>query len=229
MATPLVAGTAALIRQHLLERGHLQPSRKPSGALLKAFLINGATALPGQFPQEVPAGANTVSGFGRIDVTQSLVPEPLRRTVFADDPDHGVATGQLRTYQVQAADLTRPLKVTLVWTDAPAGSDDGGLENQLYLRVQAPDGGVSDGDTSPFPTATNNVQQVLIAAPVAGAYTIRVHGVSVTQQAPRASPGAGAAPRQDFALAVSNGVPTGAPPDGDEEAAATTASMALSG
>jgi serine protease AprX len=205
----------------------VQPSRKPSGALLKAFLINGAAALPGQFSQEVPAGANKVSGFGRIDVTQSLIPEPLRRTVFADDPGHGMSTGQMRTYQVQAADLTRALKVTLVWADAPAGADDGGLENRPYLRVQAPDGGVSDGDTSPSPTATNNVQQVLIAAPVAGVYTIRVHGVSVTQQAPRGEPGrrplSGLRPGR---LQRRSHRP---PPDGDEEAVAPTASMVFSG
>jgi hypothetical protein len=49
----------------------------------------------------------------------------------------------------------------------------------------------------------NNVQQVVVAEPVAGDYTVRVRGVSVTRQAPGAAPGAG--PRQDFALAVANG------------------------
>jgi serine protease AprX len=75
--------------------------------------------------------------------------------------------------------------------------------NRLYLQVQAPDGGLSDGDVHGFATATNNVQQVLIATPEAGTYTIRVWGISVTQQAPGAS--LGATPRQDFAVAVSNG------------------------
>jgi serine protease AprX len=81
MATPLVAGAAALVRQHLVEqRGHLQPNRKPSGALIKAFLITGVVPMAGQFPGEIPAGPNPVCGFGRIDVSQSLAPEPLRRT-----------------------------------------------------------------------------------------------------------------------------------------------------
>ena len=94
------------------------------------------------------------------------------------------------------------------------------------LFLIAPDGGVSDGDTSPSPTATNNVQQVLIAAPGAGVYTIRVHGVSVTQQAPgraRAPPPVRTSPWPS---------PTAfppAPPDGDEEAVASTASMVFSG
>jgi serine protease AprX len=91
MATPLVAGAAALVRQHLIG--------KPSGALLKAFLVNGAVAMAGQFPGEIPAGPNVACGFGRVDVTQSLAPEPLRRTLFADEPEHAVSTGQRRSYR----------------------------------------------------------------------------------------------------------------------------------
>ncbi len=54
-----------------------------------------------------------------------------------------------------------------------------------------------------FPSATNNVQQIVIAALAAGTYTIRVRGVSVMQQAPGAASGPN--PRQDFAIAVANG------------------------
>lgn len=203
MATPLVAGAAALVRQSLVERGHLAPNRQPSGALIKALLVNGAVAIQGQFPGEIPAGPNTVSGFGRIDVAQSVAPEPLHRALFADEPDHAVSTGEMRLFQVEGADPAMPLKVTLAWTDAPAVVGSGGLVNGLYLQVVAPDGSVLDGDTTAFPAATNNVQQVLVDTPVAGTYTIRVRGVSVLQQAPGA--GSGANPRQDFAVAVSNG------------------------
>jgi hypothetical protein len=204
MATPLVAGAAALVRQHLVEqRGHIQPNRKPSGALIKAFLINGAVAMPGQFPDEIPPGRNAVSGFGRVDVTRSLIASPLHRTLFADEPDHGVSTGEMRVYQVQAVDPAIPLKVTLVWTDAPGTVGTSALVNRLYLRVQAPDGGVTDGDVNSFAEVTNNVQQVVMTAPQAGTYRIQVWGVSVTEQAPGASPGAN--PRQAFAVAVSNG------------------------
>jgi hypothetical protein len=229
MATPLVAGAAALVRQHLVEqRGHLQPNRKPSGALIKAFLVNGAVAMAGQFPGEIPAGPNVVCGFGRIDVTQSLAPEPLRRTLFADEPEHAVSTGQERSYQVRAVNQARPVKVTLVWTDVPALPGAGAaLQNKLYLRVQAPDGGVTNGDLHPIDQVKNNVQQVMIAAPVAGTYTIRVRGVEVTRQAPGAGPGA--SPRQDFALAVSNAVGASTQPDGAGPAVDETGSAALSG
>ena len=204
MATPLVAGAAVLVRQYLIEqREHVAPGRKPSGALIKAILVNGATAMAGQFPGEVPTGANPVTGFGRINLTQSIISPPLGRPHFADDADDAVTTGEIRGYQIHNVDTNVPLKVTLAWTDAPAPTGIGGLENQLYLQLVSPDGAVVDGDVTPFPTARNNVQQVVIANPIAGDYRIRVRGVSVIRQAPGA--GAGPNPRQDFALVVSNG------------------------
>jgi serine protease AprX len=224
MATPLVAGAAALVRQHLVEqRGHLQPNRKPSGALIKAFLVNGAMAMTGQFSGEVPAGRNNVNGFGRVDVTRSLAPEPLHRTLFADEPDHAVSSLEIRTYQVQAADQAIPLKVTLVWTDAPGPVGKGKLQNALYLQMRTPGGDIVDGDERPFDQATNNVQQVVIAAPEPGVYTIRVRGVTVLYQAPGASPGPD--PRQDFAVAVSNAVSVTTAPPGDDPVVETTGSM----
>jgi hypothetical protein len=86
---------------------------------------------------------------------------------------------------------------------------------------------VTNGDVHPIDQVRNNVQQVVIAAPVAGTYTIRVRGVSVTRQAPGAGPGA--IPRQDFALAVSNAVGASAQPDGAGPAVEETRSAALSG
>ncbi|HEY6595875.1 MAG TPA: S8 family serine peptidase [Asanoa sp.] len=197
MSTPLVAGVAALVREHLVtQRGHLQANRKPSGALIKAILVNGAVPMVGQFAGEIAAGPNMASGFGRVDVMGSMAAE------FVDEPDHAVSTGEMRTYEVSAVDPGTPLKITLVWTDAPSLEGVGELVNQLYLQVRTPDGAVLDGDITPFPTATNNVQQVRITAPTAGVYTVRVRGVAVLRHAPGATPGA--VPRQDFAVALSS-------------------------
>jgi hypothetical protein len=136
-----------------------------------------------------------VSGFGRVDLQRSIA----GRMVFADEPEQAVATGELRRYRVRATDPGAALKVTLVWTDAPAAGL-GGLTNQLYLQVHTPDGTVLDGDVRPFPQAVNNVQQVTVTAPATGEYTIRVFGASVTMHSPGAAPTG--ALRQDFALAV---------------------------
>jgi serine protease AprX len=202
MSTPLVAGAAALVRQYLVEhRGHHQDGVKPSGALIKAFLVDGADSMPGQFAGEIPAGPNTVNGFGRVNVESSLGRND-QPTLFVDEPARAVQTGQIRVFEAQVTDTSRSLKVTLAWTDAPSLEGAGGLQNQLYLQVRHPNGVVEDGDITAFPTVTNNVQQVTLDTPAVGTYQIRVRGVSVTQQAPGAT--LGPSPRQDFALVVSN-------------------------
>ncbi|MEU5153719.1 S8 family serine peptidase [Glycomyces sp. NPDC021274] len=205
MATPLVAGAAAIVRQHLAAQGHLEDGRRPSAALLKALLVNGAVAMPGQYPGEVPAGPNPVSGFGRIDVARAVGAAHLSR--FADAPDDAVATGEIRRYRIEAADPDLPLKVTLVWTDAPSLEGLGGLVNELYLQLETPSGEVLNWDAGPATRVTNNVQQLTVIAPEDGVYTVRVRGVSVTQHAPGAAPSDGLS--QDFALAASNAVAEG--------------------
>jgi serine protease AprX len=201
MSTPLVAGLAALVRQHLVsDRNHFQPGSKPSGALIKAFLVNGAVALAGQFPGEIPPGANPVCGFGRVNLIETVAPGGLM-TQFDDDPAHAVGSGEMRTYSVKRVDPARPLSVTLVWMDAPSLPGNGSLENKLYLQVVQPDGTVLDGDVSAFPIATNNVQRIRVPQPADGSYQIRVRGVDVGRGSPAAPPGP---PRQDFALVVSN-------------------------
>jgi hypothetical protein len=235
MSTPLVAGAAALVRQHLVQqRGHELPGVKPSGALIKAMLINGAVPILGQFADEVPDSPpiqNNVSGFGRVSVQESVTPgssvaDALHRTLFADEPEYAVMTGEIRTFEVHAVNLTLPLKVTLVWTDAPSVGA-GGLVNRLYLQVVEPDGNVVDGDVAAFPTVNNNVQQVTIPAPVAGTYQIRVRGVDVLQHSP--SVPVGPDNRQDFALAVSNAMGPSLQPVSIAQAIDTTSSMNVFG
>ncbi len=214
MSTPLVAGAAAIIRQHIVQqRDHFKEGIKPSGALIKAFIINGATEMAGQFKGEIPSGRNTVSGFGRVNVNGSLAPGGanaggLHQTHFVDDPALAVETGQIQTFKVAPEDSAMPLKVTLVWTDAPAPAGIGGLVNRLYLQVVKPNGIVIDGDIRRFPSVSNNVQQVAIKPPLTkGTYTIRVRGVSVIKNSPTTT--LTRRPRQDFALAVSNAKGTG--------------------
>lgn len=237
MSTPLTAGAAAIIREHLTQhRGHNQNGVKPSGALIKAFIINGAEPMhPGQFTKvigtnqipEIPEEPNDVNGFGRTNLRESLIPSPLGLVLFADEPDYAVETGQIRPFEVVVIDTNRPLKATLVWTDAPGQVGIGGLQNQLYLQVRRPDGIVVDGDITPYPNTINNVQKVVINNPAAGTYEIRVRGVSVTQQAPGASTGIN--PRQDFALVVSNGMGFSLQPVSVAQAIDTTGSMGYFG
>jgi serine protease AprX len=156
----------------------------------------------GQFTTEIPPGCNSVNGFGRVNLSQCLNQETLRHTFFVDEPGNTIETGQMRVFRTRVADPEHPLKVTLVWTDAPGLAGAGGLQNQLYLQVRHPDGVVEDGDVTPFPTVINNVQQITVSASTSGPIEIRVRGVLVSQQRPGVP--SGPAPRQDFALVVSN-------------------------
>ena len=204
MACPLVAGAAALVREYLVDhRGHHQDGVAPSGALLKAYLVNGAVAMRGAGIPPVP---NNVTGFGRVDVTRSLAPGALGRTAFSDDPSLAIASQQLRAFTVEAVDRNEPLVVTLCWTDAPSAVGAGGLRNKLYLRVQPPGGGAPvDGDVTPYKTPTNPTQRVVIAAPVAGTYEVQVHSDEVAARTAGAgAPGAPDGLFQDFAVVVAN-------------------------
>ncbi|MCO5192350.1 MAG: S8 family serine peptidase [Anaerolineae bacterium] len=228
MSTPLVAGAVALIRQHLVQqRRHYLPRVKPSGALLKAILINGAQSLPGQFEDEVPVDPNHVSGFGRVNVHTALSPHALRCVMFIDESDFAVETGRIRRFALHVVDPEHPLKITLVWTDAPSLIGMGGLVNTLYLQLVAPDGTVYNGDVTPFPQVTNNVQQVTITAPQPGRYELRVRGLAVAERSPVLSEGV--MPRQDFALAIANGMGVSLRQTTIVHALDTTASMGVFG
>ncbi|MEO6123291.1 MAG: S8 family serine peptidase [Ilumatobacteraceae bacterium] len=204
MSTPLVAGAAALIRQHLVtQRGHHQDGVTPSGALVKAMLVNGAVPIAGQYPGEVPADPNSVDGFGLVDMVGSLTPGTLGQTLFCDDPTLALSSMQTRTFSVQAVDLGQPMKITLVWTDPPSPVGVGGLQNQLSLQLVPPGGMPTvEADITPFPNPTNNVQRIIVAAPVGGSYEIRIRSANVVTRS--AGAGAPAGLVQDFALAASN-------------------------
>jgi serine protease AprX len=166
MSTPLVAGAAALVRQHLITRRRI---RTPSAALVKACLINGANGLFGpsmggdtplgeQIPKVVP---NDHSGWGLVNIPQSF-PPPSGRMVEQGSCELLLGgTGDKDRINIE---IKRPLpinfKVTLVWTDPPGAM----LQNDLDLIVQSPDPnvkrygnmGLSEGRDT-----LNNVEQVV--------------------------------------------------------------------
>ncbi len=190
MATPITSGTAALLRQYLrTQRG----MANPSAALMKALLING-----GSVPRGRATTANSTNGFGWLDLATTIAPDGSGQQIYADDIDLAVGTGEVRSFSAVVADSSVPLRATLVWTDRPGK----GLQNKLYLRAIAPDGSIVDGDLTAFPVSTNNVQRVHIDGPMPGTYTLEVHGIDVPFGIPDLAPDL----RQDFALAIMNGV-----------------------
>jgi len=100
MSAPLTAGAVALVREWLTR---IKGVNDPSAALMKAVLLNGAADMsPGQYGTgatlEVPAQRpNNVTGWGRVDLVESLNP-PLPRKVWFKEHNSGLSTGGTAVY-----------------------------------------------------------------------------------------------------------------------------------
>jgi serine protease AprX len=69
MATPLVAGCAAILREGLDGPSCKSRTQSPTAALIKALLINGADILEDITDRFMP---NFDSGFGRVNMANSI-------------------------------------------------------------------------------------------------------------------------------------------------------------
>ncbi|NLP51163.1 S8 family serine peptidase [Bacillus sp. RO1] len=168
MATPIVAGNVAQLREHFIKNRGITP--KPS--LLKAALIAGATDVGLGFP-------NGNQGWGRVTLDKSL------NTAFVNETS-SLSTSQKATYSFTAT-AGKPLKISLVWSDAPASTSASvTLVNDLDLVITAPNGTqyVGNDFTAPYNNnwdGRNNVENVFINAPQSGTYTVEVQAYNVPQ------------------------------------------------
>jgi subtilisin family serine protease len=83
MATPITAGSLALIRENYRKTYHLPPSEIPA-SLLKATMINGCNTTDVYDHTNYAGGAqlflsrsNFISGFGRVDIKNSIFPSSI--------------------------------------------------------------------------------------------------------------------------------------------------------
>ncbi|MBN2497062.1 MAG: S8 family serine peptidase, partial [Deltaproteobacteria bacterium] len=186
MSTPLTAGAAALVREYYND---IEGLASPSGALIKATLVNGAADLdPGQYGtgayREIHGRPDWGQGFGRVDLARSLLVQSPRVRWF-EEHGAGLSTGEDATYSstgatpLELVDASEPVRVTLVWNDYPGTLASGGaLVNDLDLEVIDPLGGHFYGNGSAW-DRTNNVEDVEIASPELGSYTVVVRAFSV--------------------------------------------------
>jgi uncharacterized repeat protein (TIGR01451 family) len=136
MATPHVTGAVALITQWWRA---FNAGANPSPAMAKALLINGAVEMtdedndPATLNNPIP---NIHEGWGRMDLNTVL--NPPVPVIYHDQSRIFGMKNETFTLQVSPVDPTQPLKVTLVWSDAP-GAGSGGttraLVNNLDLIV----------------------------------------------------------------------------------------------
>ncbi|CAM9651759.1 unnamed protein product, partial [Choristocarpus tenellus] len=192
MSTPIVAGSAALVRQYFREGWYNSGSKNeslgfdPSAALVKAVLVN--SAMPMNLAAVNPA-SNTLDitleappdvyqGHGRVTLSQGLNVNSSVGLFFKDWETIG--EGETLEYTVslyEGADLDKELRVTLVWTDPyGAASSSRALIHDLDLVViSQSDGEVHYPNGLSSADQDNNVEKVTINPSVAEeVYTVRV-------------------------------------------------------
>jgi hypothetical protein len=192
MAAPMISGMAALVRQWLAKTRQVAA---PSAALVKALLLNGAANMsPGQYgtgsTREIPAAwPNSVEGWGRAALPDTIGLNGSQ--VWLADSSAGLATpGAAINYSLLVG-AGQPLRLTLAWTDYPGNPQSSkALVNDLDLEVQTPDGALVRGnataalgggcrDSQTGADRCDNAESVVIAAPAAGLYTVRVRAAKL--------------------------------------------------
>jgi hypothetical protein len=199
-AAPHVAGAAALFTQ-FWKNGH--SGTNPSPALVKAALINAAKDANGlDSSNAIPNGDE---GWGRVFVKGML--NTGGSITYVNQENTLFGTGSSRAYTGTVADNTKPIRVTLVWTDPPAVGDPA-LVNNLDLEVTV--GGntykgnvLSGGLSVTGGTAddVNNVENVFLPAGISGPITVRINASAINGNGVL---GNSDATDQHFALVVNN-------------------------
>jgi len=219
MATPLTAGSAALVRQYYEQT---RAFHAPSGSLIKATMINGAFDMtPGQYGtgphQEIFPRPDQAQGWGRGNVGATIHPERFHAASLLTFYDYGMITdsGVTDIIPVTVTDASVPLQITLAWSDAPAAPYTySALVDDLDLSVRDPQNNVFHGNygARPFADRVNNVERVDFPTPVAGTYYITVYGYNVPMPPQSYSlvvTGATSTPTYSISGAVRTGVGSG--------------------
>jgi hypothetical protein len=218
-ATAHVAAAAALVRQYFEEGwypgGKKQPENglRPTGALLKAVLLNATVPLAGVL--HYPSARD---GWGRLELDKTLHfdGDKLRLTVHDRRHRFGLKHGEHSIFRLRVPDNAKRVKVTLVFNDPkpkaawPTNPGVNPVVNNLELEVLEPleplryrwlprmkgyIGNDFNGLVSrerDFLTNVprnhaelkNNVRQVVVHAPVAGPWRMRVKALHVDGDTP---------------------------------------------
>jgi hypothetical protein len=213
MASPGAAGFGALVRQYYTDGWYPTGSKvstngfTPSAALVRATLVNSAVNMTGT--TAMPANCQ---GWGRVLLENALFFTGQTRKLWVKDDATPFAAGSTNEDRTFSFTVTagESLKATLAWTDfpsTPAASPN--LNDDLDLIVTGPTGTVWRGNvfsggvsaTAGSADRRNTLEQVLLAAPAAGVYTVTVRSFNVPNGP------------QPFALVVAgNAVAGGTPP-----------------
>jgi hypothetical protein len=200
MATPVVAGGALVLRDYFqnLWSSVCRPSYAyckafaPSGYLLKALFVHSGQAVASYSESAFDARTDvashslgsppdSVQGYGSVNLHAVL---PLTASE-RDQHDLYVLDGfsmggrTTATLAVKVASSKRPLKVTLLWYDraSAVGNSADLLVLNLDLVVTSPSGARLHGNGDSAGDAVNPQEQVYVARPEKGVYTVSVTNV----------------------------------------------------
>lgn len=200
-STPAVAGGMSLLYNYYGRV--LAPGQTPSPAMAKALMLNAPRYLNGSDTGDTLPSNN--QGWGDLNLGGIFdgVPRNMvdQSTVFT-------ATGQQYSQVATVHDNTRPVRVTLAWTDAPGSTTGNSYVNNLDLQVivngQVYKGNVFNGAfsaTGGVSDTKNNIENVFLPTGLSGTFSVRVLASNLAGDG---VPGNATPLDQDFALVVYN-------------------------
>ncbi len=202
-STPAVAGAASLVYEYY---GRIwKPNRIPSPAMIKALLVNTPRYLAAP---AVAAGGNLPTndqGWGGLNLDQTF--DQTSRILY-DQITTLDESGTSYDLTATVSDPSKPVQLSLVWTDAPGSTTGAAYVNNLDLELtingQTYRGNVFDGAFSVdggSADARNNVENIFLPAGLSGELEIRVLATAINGDG---IPANADATDQDFALVVYN-------------------------
>ena len=193
MATPVVTGMAAIIRQYFTNGfypsgiAHAPDAFTPSGPLIKSMLLNSAVRMTSQI--EYP---NDTGGWGRILGDRSVyLPGDTRKLVVRDQLNNApgaLSTGQTKYIRFVVQPGSEDLRATMSFHDAPGNvASIAPVVNNLNLTLIAPGridylGNVfSNGwsTTGGSADALNNVEMGMFQSPTPGVWFAKIDAAAV--------------------------------------------------
>lgn len=174
MSAPMVAGTAALVREWLANQRLIAA---PSAALIKALLLNGARDIaPGQygsgaFREIPPSRPNVMSGWGRLDLGETIAPAAPAEVWFTDQAS-GLRTGRVTEFAIRIGTPKGVLSLL---------HDDASLAPAAVLTTTTP---TQTSTPSSTPTQTPTATSTSTATRTATATPTRTPTPTVTPVAP---------------------------------------------
>lgn len=180
MATPVVAGAVALIRQYFTEGRYAGVSGSlagtpliPSAALLKAVLANGARPLTGYFDAKTNGldwwklgnvyPIDTFQGFGGVRLRTVLRFADSSHMLWVKD-NTTIGTGEHHSVCIKM-ERAGTVKVTLAWTEPPGTLLGMPFINNLDLYVGKGADDVAAGNFVDKRDVRNNMEQVIYPPP----------------------------------------------------------------